>query len=459
MNLEAWLHATIHAAVAQGTEGDCLHPAAANPAAPAVSRAAIEAYQSCRVRRTLEYACLNSAFYRTLYNQAGIAPAHIRDLNDLQKLPCTDPKPLSEEPYRFLCLSRAAVARAHTFITSGTTGPQKKIFWTSGDLERIIRFMAAGIGSVADRTDVVQICLPDGPPYSQADLLARGVARIGAHPDLAGTELGAEEHLRRLRESRPTILFGYTHHLLRLTRALQSRCDLRRMGVRVLFLAAQYVPESLRRQLQELWDCRVYTHYGLTEMGLGVAIECSAGNGYHFNEADLYLEIVDPHTLQRVGDGQEGELVFTTLNREAMPLIRYRTHDISRWIMEPCPCGAHTLRRFAAVRKRLETMVTLKNGATIYPALLDDVLLAIPGLVDYQAILRRQGQEERLDFVIELTEKSPARIPEILHRLRSAPVLAAGLQTGAMAAPDIQLVDAGALTTASRAKRLIVDKR
>ena len=455
MQLETWLHNIVRAQLADSRLGNFQ----GKPNLEHITRDEIERYQILNLQQTLQYVYQNSSFYRELFQKAGIHPDDISGLGDLSRLPFTEQRHLAEEPYRFLCLSRAAIASVTTFVTSGTTGPQKKIFWTQADLVRIVRFMAAGISTVANSTDFVQIWLPSGRSFSQADLLARGVERIGAGSIIAGMELSAQEQLSLLKKHHSTILFGYTPHIFRLSRELQTHCDLSEMGINVIFLASEYLPESMRQELQRLWNCRIHTHYGLTEMGLGVAVECSAGNGYHFNEADLLLEIVNPQTGELVSPGQDGELVFTTLNREAMPLIRYRTGDISRMIAEPCSCGAGTLLKFAAVRKRCSSIVKLGNGEEVYPAIFDDLLFKIPGVIDYQVVMLRQNSKDRLDFKIELLSKSEDRIPEIRELLLTAPAISNNLENGTMTEPRIVLVEPGALKTISRTKKMIVDQR
>lgn len=411
----------------------------------------VENYHLYMLRKTLRYAVEHSAFYR----EAGISPEAIQTLDDLRNLPFTDPAQLSEKPYKFLCLSQANIQRIHNFITSGTTGPKKKIFWTTGDLDRIVRFMAAGIGTVASAGDVVHVWLPDGMPYSQADLLSRGVESIGARPVVVPMDIDSKDYLRLLEAEPCAVIFGFTHCLLRLTRELQCYYDLKRLGVRMLFLAAEYLPDAARADLQRTWNCETRTHYGLTEMGLGVAVECSAGGGYHFNEADLLLEIVDPKTGQPVNDDQEGELVFTTLTREAMPLIRYRTHDISRWIPMPCACGATRPGKFAAVKKRVGNIILLANGSEIYPSIFDDALMDMRGFVDYQAILSRRGNQEHLRFRVELAETAQDSIPEIKRRLLTTPVLSENIHLGNMTMPDVELAAPGSLKNTGRAKKLI----
>jgi phenylacetate-coenzyme A ligase PaaK-like adenylate-forming protein len=247
-----------------------------------------------------------------------------------------------------------------------------------------------------------------------------------------------------------SVIFGYADRLLRISRELQEKHDLSTSGVKVLFLAGEYVAEAKRQELERIWQCRVYTHYGLTEMGLGVAVECDAHDGYHFNETDLLLEVVDPITGTPVEPGDEGELVFTTLTREAMPLIRYRTHDISRIITEPCPCGASTLLRIDQVRKRLESMIRLSNGQEIYPALVDDALSGVPGILEYRVIVSRQGNKDCVEFDIEATEQKPGLLLAIESRLKWL-TRAAELK--------LELLPRGALESSGRAKKMIIDRR
>jgi phenylacetate-CoA ligase len=438
--LEQWIHAIVRPLA--GTRD--------------VSRKEIEAYQLSRLRQTLRYAYANSSFYRELFDKAGAVQAEINGLGDLTRLPFTEPRHLAETPYRFLCVSQAEVARPCSFVTSGTTGPQKRVFWSRSDLERIIEFMAAGIATVAGTEDVIHIMLADGRTYSQADLLARGVAKLGATPVISAMELGAEEQLQAIRTSGSTVLFGYTGQLFRMSKELQEKHDLTTEGVKVLFAAGEYLPDAMRRELRAIWNCPVFTHYGLTEMGLGVAVECAAHQGYHFNEAGLLLEVVDPVNGETVPPGEEGELVFTTLVRQAMPLIRYRTHDISRIILEPCSCGATTLRRIDFVRKRLESIVRLQSGDSIYPSLFDDVLFEIQGPVDYRIVLRQVGHRDRLDLQMEMLRPQPDALACVRSRLLSIPAIERAIVEGNMLEPTIQVVNCGSLGSSGMGKKLIV---
>jgi phenylacetate-CoA ligase len=436
IHLESWIHERIKSQIGSSTDP--------------LSRSHIDAYHLLKLRQTLGYSYERSSFYRKLFDEFGFRYEDIRNLGDLSRIPLTEPSQLASQPYRFLCVSQPEIARPYTFVTSGTTGPRKKIFWTRADIERITDFMAAGIMTVADTKDVVQILLPDGRPFSQADLLRRGVQKAGATAVVASIESSAEEHLKTIRQHRSSVIFGYAAPLLRMSRELQKQSDLSTSGVKILFLAGEYVPDPRRQELERIWKCRVYTHYGLTEMGLGVAVECDAHDGYHFNEADLLLEIVNPVTGVPVEPGNEGELVFTTLTREAMPLIRYRTHDISRIIPKPCPCGASTLLRIDRVRKRLESVIHLSSGQEIYPALLDEVLSGVPGIMEYSVVVSRQGDRDWLQFSIEAAEQNNEVLVEIESRLKwLAP----------SAEIKLELLPRGALESSGRAKRMIIDRR
>jgi len=443
--LESWIHSIIQASGIADSGAR-------------ISRDCVQAYDDFRLREVVRYCFEKSAFYRDRFRSAGLEPDSVRGTADLGRLPFTEQEHIAENPFRFLCTSQAEVARPYTFVTSGTTGPKKRIFWTQRDLDRIVDFMSAGIGTVADAGDTVLILLPDGRPYSQADLLERGVKKLGATPVVAPIDLSAQDLLKTIEETRCAVVFGYTRTLFRLTQELRMQEDLHRLGVRIFFLAAEYVPDAMRRAFQSAWGCEVRTHYGLTEMGLGVAVECEAGDGYHFNEADLLLEVLDPQTGEPVPDGEEGELVFTTLTREAMPLIRYRTHDVSRRISEPCPCGAHSLTKIGKVKKRLENIVSVGGGDEMYPALFDDVLFEIPGLVDYQVILTKEEGKDRMDFRIELPA-GRAAIAEIKEKLASTPILSRNIFNGTMVQPGIELAPLGALQTVSREKKMILDRR
>jgi phenylacetate-CoA ligase len=453
--LEDWLHSKIRD---EATANQEFRQFLGGRTLKILTRADVENYQLFKLRKMLSYVHERSSFYRELFDRNGIKPGQIQSLEDLSNVPFTDPADLAKNPNRFLCVSHGDVTRVTTFTTSGTTGPQKRVFCTKADLERITDFMGVGMRTVTHSGDVVQIMLPSGSVNNQAELLARGVEKIGGLPVIAGLNKSADEQLELIKRHKPAVIFAVTPAIYRMTQELLRRCPLHELGVRTLFLSSGYLSEPMREHLKNVWQCDVHDHYGLTEMGLGVAVECHAHNGYHFNEADLLLEMVNPKTGQVVTEG-EGELVFTTLTRQGTPLIRYRTHDIARLVTQPCPCGAATLLKFGKVTKRVELLVAVGDDDVIYPSLFDEVLYKLPEVVDYNLIVSRVDARDKLDFVVEVTETNGNLRERIFDLLVEEPVIKANLYTGTMSEPEVTIVGLGELPRTGRAKKKITDNR
>jgi phenylacetate-CoA ligase len=452
--LEEWLHNRIrYEALADPDLWDL--PGGGTP--ERLTRADVERYHLFRLRRLLSYVHENSSFYRDLFDKNHIKPSDIVSLADLAKIPFTDQADLARNPNHFLCGSHGDVARATTFTTSGTTGPEKRVYCTNEDIERIIEFMGAGMRTVTEKEDVVQIMLPSGSTSNQADLLEKGVLKIGAKAVKAGLSLSSEEQLGLIKKHGTTVIFGVASPVYRMTQELKGVHALDGLGVKTIFLTS-FLADAQREYLRRVWNCDVHSHYGLTEMGLAVAVECHAHDGYHFNEADLLLEIIDPET-GRVLDEGEGELVFTTLTRQGTPLIRYRTNDIARLIPEPCPCGAATLRRFGPVKRRLELVVRLAGGHLIYPSLFDEVLYTLADLVDYDLRVTGTGGRERLHFTVETIGQDPDIRDRVRQLLLHEPAPRPLFAEGTMDEPEIVVIPPGGILQMGRAKKKIIDER
>jgi phenylacetate-coenzyme A ligase PaaK-like adenylate-forming protein len=423
-----------------------------------ITRSNLEDFQLFQLQNTLHYVYDKSLFYRELFSKKEMEPGEVQSLADLDKLPLTEPQELAETPLRFLCVPLGEVSRVITFTSSGTTGPQKRISFNEKDIEVMTDFMAAGMSVVATSDDVVQIMLPKGMVLGQSDLLAQGVAKMGATPVVTGIEPTSEEQIQAIKRHGSTVLFCETLRVNRITVEAKKNHDLTKLGVKALFLTSNYLSDSMRANLQSAWNCEVFTHYGLTEMGLGVAVECPAHNGYHFNEIDLLAEIVDPGTGEVLPDGEEGELVFTTLTREAMPLIRYRTHDISRLSAKPCECGITALKKLDRITRRLESVVRI-GGDEIYPAMFDEALYTIPDIVGYEVSVSKDGFKDKLTFQVEIARKGAVVEELVREMILRVPPVQKNIKMGKMTTPEIQLVTPGSLQNGNRAKKLIKDIR
>jgi phenylacetate-coenzyme A ligase PaaK-like adenylate-forming protein len=454
--VEKWLHDKVRQAAKNDPEFGgrecCKDPSD-------ITRSDIEAFQFFRLKKMLHYAFEKSKFYNNLFCKTGITPDDIRSMDDFVKLPFTEPDNLVNIYHQFVCVSLKEFEQEYLFDTSGTEGKAKRVVCTQQDIDRMVDFMSAGMSTVAKSGDVIMLILPDGKPNSQADLLSRGVLKMGGIPIVSDIGASPEEHIKTIERHHPSVIFTSPSRIHRITMGYKPRNRLGDLAVKTLFLTSEHVSGAMRKKLRDIWNCDIHGHYGMTEMGLGVSVECHAHDGYHFNEADLLLEVINPESGEIIKDDREGELVFTTLTREGTPLIRYRTKDLSRLIRKPCPCGAVTLKRIGAPVRKMKSIVTIGSEDKICPAFFDDVLYDIPEVVDYQLVITQEGDKESLKFTVEITEDGIETGKEIIKRLLELPVISININAGRLLSPQVEVVSMGTLIRGTRAKKLIVDNR
>lgn len=358
-----------------------------------LTREALEVDQLDKLRKTLALASSQSPFYQRHLADHDL---NLSDITQLAHLPFTTAEDIRQNPLDFLTVSQGAIERVVTLQSSGTTGHPKRIFFTAADQELTIDFFQYGMATLVRPGERVLILLPGQNPGSVGDLLRQALARLGAEGLVYGLVLNPAEVLAVIQEEKIDCLVGIPVQVLSLARYRDANGLPVPVGVKNVLLSTDYVPEAVVRALQDAWGCRVFNHYGSTEMGLGGGVECEALDGYHLREADLYFEIVDPVTGQRLPDGEYGEIVFTTLTRQGMLLIRYKTGDLSRFLKEPCPCGTR-LKRLDKVTGRLTGTVYLTNGKRLRITDLDERILSLDGVIDFQAELR--GKEKQMLWV------------------------------------------------------------
>lgn len=353
-------------------------------------RELLDDYQLGRIRETVRYAKDASRFYREQLKS--IHADAIGSLTDLAGIPFTYPQQIRENPLEFLCVPQSRIKRVVTLKSSGTSGAEKRICFTQEDLDRTVDFFAYGMSCLVDRTDRVMVLLPGNACGSIGDLLRKALSETGIECLVHGVMTDTEETARCIVENHITCLVGIPIQVLRLSRT-ESEAFQR---IRKVLLSTDYVPEVLIDELTARYGCRVFTHYGMTEMGYGGGVECGALSGYHMREADLYFEIVDPVSGRPVPDGQWGEAVFTTLARQAMPLIRYRTGDIAAFSSAPCACGTF-LKTMRRIRGRLENKIRIGENKYLYLAEMDEIVLSFRDVYDYKACL---SADSRIDIEI-----------------------------------------------------------
>ena len=350
-----------------------------------LERRDLAAYQLAALNRTLAHARQNSPFYRERLNGM---PPRLATLDAVAALPFTTMDDLRRDPMALLCVSRDRIARAVTLQTSGTTGSPKRLFFTMADLERTVDFFHHGMATLVAPGQRVLILLPGALPDSVGDLLAKGLARMAVEGIVHGPVSDPAAAVAAARAAKADALVGIPVQVL----AMARHADGPRLAgrIRSVLLTTDHVPGAIVEAIEGAWGCRVFRHYGMTEMGLGGAVECAARRGYHFREADLLVEIVDPRTRQPLPDGRPGEIVFTTLTREGMPLIRYCTGDVAAFRLAPCTCGT-TLRTLGAIRGRWCDRIAPGARETLFIGHLDEALFGVPDVLDYRGEIHPAG--------------------------------------------------------------------
>lgn len=337
---------------------------------------ALQAYQLGEIQKTLMYAKEKSKFYqRTL---SDIDLHSIRSLKDFEYIPFTTPEDIKQSAHELVCVPSSDIERIVTLNTSGTTGNEKRLFFTHEDLEATIDFFQYGMNCLVDENDKVMVLLPGVAQASIGDLLKKALSRSNIECVVHGLLNDVKKTAQCIEEHKITCIVGIPMQVLYLSKL---KPELFYTHIKKVLLSTDYVPDALVEALSKDGACKVYNHYGMTEMGYGGGVECECLHGYHLRENHLYFEIINPITGECVSDGEYGEVVFTTFNRQAMPLVRYRTGDIARFSTKPCACGTF-LRTMEKVRGRIENKVCI-HGYEMHLRDFDEILLRFAPIVDY----------------------------------------------------------------------------
>jgi phenylacetate-CoA ligase len=387
----------------------------------------LRAYQLAKLNETLARVQERSRFYR---RALGSARVRLTSLEDLTELPFTTADDLRQAPFDFLCVAQHEVERIVTLPTSGTSGAPKRVFFSADDQELTTDFFHRGMSTMTAPGDRVLILLPGELPGSVGALLQEGLARMDVQGIPHGPVRDPRYTLEVMGKERVTGLVGIPIQVLSLVKSCKAGGGPAPSALRTVLLSTDRMPYAVARMIEQTWGCDVYDHYGATEMGLGGGVDCRARAGYHLREADLLFEIIDPVTGRPVPQGESGEVVFSTLTRAAMPLLRYRTGDVSRIVPEPCLCGT-SLRRLAHVDERLGGHITLPGGQTLNQGDFDEALLPIDGLADFKVLFACDQARASIVLRIRPSEATSGPDPEeVRRRLAGIGPLAVEMERG-----------------------------
>ena len=421
-----------------------------------MSREDLAELQLSRLREVLGRVYDRVPLYRGKFDDAGFNPASVRSLEDLNRAPFTVKDDMrSAYPYGMFAAPMRDIVRVHS--SSGTTGQITVVGYTRGDIDRWADLMArtyASGGATPD--DVVQVSYGYG-------LFTGG---LGAH--YGSERLGAltipvsggntKRQVQIMKDFGVTVL-GCTpsYALLIAETALEMGIDVRDLPLRVGVFGAEPWSENMRRQIEHAMGITAIDIYGLSEvMGPGVAAECVHQNGLHVFEDHFLVEIIDPDTLEPVADGEYGEVVFTTRTKEGIPIIRYRTRDISRIIPEPCTCG-RTFRRMERIGGRTDDMLIIR-GVNVFPSQIEQVLGGVEGVAPhYLVVLSKKGSLDHVQVQVEvLPEFNFDEIRE-LERLQRR--VKAEIESALAVSIEVRLVEPKTIARSEGKAKRVLDLR
>jgi len=368
-------------------------------------REALEALQLKRLQQVAERVYHTVGFYRKAFDEAGVTPDDIKSLDDIRRFPFTDKQDLKDNyPFGLFAVPMGNIIRLHA--SSGITGKPTVVGYTKRDIDTWSTLMARSfVAAGLTKNDIIHNAYGYG-------LFTGG---LGAH--YGAEKLGAsvipmsggstKKQIMILQDFGPTAICCTPSYALYLAeQGEEMGVDMKSLRLRVGIFGAEPWSEQMREKIEERFGIRALDIYGLSEIiGPGVAMECREGkNGLHVFEDHFIVEVINPATGESVKNGEVGELVFTSLTKEAFPLIRYRTRDLSSLIKAPCKCG-RTLARMARVSGRSDDMLIIR-GVNVFPSQIESVLLAIEGLEPhYQLIVDREGTLDTLEIRVEVSEQ------------------------------------------------------
>ncbi|MCK9265512.1 phenylacetate--CoA ligase [bacterium] len=408
-----------------------------------------------RLKKTVSTAN-KSVYYKSFFKKHKL-DAHIVELEDIRKYPFTFKDDLRESyPSGMLATSLDNVVRMHA--SSGTTGKSTLIFHTKKDVDNWADLVARGLYSAGVRkTDIFQNMMSYGL-FTGGLGLHYGAEKIGAMVIPIGTG-NTDRQISFLKDLKTTVAHITPSYLLHLGHALEEKglSPAKSFDLKIAIMGAESYSEATRKKLETIFNIKVHNCYGLSEMnGPGVAFECEHQNGMHLWEDNYLAEIIDPITGEVLPDGEEGELVLTTLKREGMPIIRYRTKDITKFLNGRCKCG-RVCRRIARIKGRSDDMFIVK-GVNIFPSQIETVLMETPGVdKNYMIILDRK---EGLDILLIQIEIQKTYFKGELRQLKNLQeTLRENLRRVVLVTPVIELVEPGTLPTSTGKAKRVLDKR
>lgn len=420
-----------------------------------ISRIDLEKLQLERLKAAVE-AALQTSYYSKVFEQHGISVDSIQTLDDLEKIPFTTKDDLRRSyPDGMVAVPKDDIVRLHA--SSGTTGKSTVIFYTQEDIDSWADIVARGMYSAGVKCcDVFQNMMGYGL-FTGGLGLHYGAEKIGCLviPSATGN---SRKQIELMEDFNSTVIHITPSYALHLKEVIEEEgIDPKDLPIKKAILGAEPYTEATRDKIESQYGIDVYNGYGLSEMnGPGVAFECSEKQGMHIWEDFYIAEIIDPDSGKRLPDGEYGELVLTHINRKAMPILRYRTRDLTRLIDTPCPCG-RTHRKIERIKGRTDDMLIV-SGVNVFPSQIESVLMGIPEVGNnYQIVLDRESNLDRLHVRVELYSKMFHGNLKELERLKAD--ITERMKSVIVVTPRVELLEPGSLPASTGKAKRVIDNR
>jgi len=424
--------------------------------AETLTRAGIEKLQTSLLKSSLARVG-RSRFYGEKFKKTGFDPGSVSSLDDVGRIPFTVKHDLRESyPYGLLCEPKERLLRMH--VSSGTTGQAVAVFYTKADLELWADLMARCMYMAGARPEDTFQNLSGYGLFTGGLGFQYGAERLGmlTIPSGAGN---SKRQIQIMRDFSTNVIHVIPSFLLLLMGVVKEmKVDPQNeLSLRIAFVGAEPYSQEVARRLEDFYGIKVYNSYGLSEMnGPGVAFECPYQNGLHVWEDAYLVEIIDPDTLEPLPDGQYGELVMTTLKREAMPILRYRTRDLTRILPGACGCG-RVHKRIDRIQGRTDDMFIIK-GVNVFPMQVEQVLMNIPEVGNnYVIVLKRENNVDAMVVRVEVTESVFVEDMRELERVRKK--IAHDLKSELIVTPKVELVEPNSLPKSEGKALRLIDQR
>lgn len=419
-----------------------------------LKRDKLEALQLKRLRETATLVYNKVPYYKKLFKTKGVTPGSIKTLEDISKLPFTTRDDLQKNyPDKLLTIHHHDTMRLHT--SSGTTGKPKAVFFTKKDIDVAANNIARCLTMTGvTKADVLQNMMSYGL-FTGGLMMHYGAEKVGALviPSAIGN---TERQLLLMEDFKTTSIHLTPSYALYLADIFEKKGPAfrKKLKLKRAYMGAEPYTEETKNKIEKILKVKVYNSYGLTEMnGPGVAFECEYQDGMHLWEDSYFMEIVDPKTNRPLPDGETGELILTTLTREGMPIIRYRTRDITAIIPEKCKCG-RTHRRIMRIKGRADDMFIMR-GVNIYPQQIERVLMSVAHVEKNYQIYLDEG--DKIKVKVEITKQLFDGNLEHLKKLQTD--LTEKLRTEILIRPSVELVEPGTLPVSEGKAKRVFDNR